>query len=32
MKTYFTCGELFLPTAAGQKLPLGVFARALKTD
>jgi 23S rRNA (cytosine1962-C5)-methyltransferase len=31
MKAHFTCGELYLATAAGQKLPLGVFARALKT-
>ena len=29
--SHFTCGEVFLPSSTGQKLPLGVFARSCKS-
>jgi len=31
LRNAFRCGELFLPSSTGQKLPLGVFARCLHT-
>ncbi len=32
LKGHYSCGEIYLPSSTGLKLPLGVFARALKSQ